>query len=84
MMSTVHNSADLFIDAYLVLTLLCLFELQRVFQEAEQTAHAWWVASRLSKEPENHDVEDLSSEATSEPIANLDWLDFGENRVSLV
>lgn len=63
---------------------LMLRDKQRVFQEAEQTAHAWWVASRLSKESENHDVEDLSSEATSEPIANLDWLDFGENRVSLV
>lgn len=51
-----------------------------MFQEAERTAHAWWVANRGSKESQNSDTEDLSCQAALEPIANLDWLDFGENR----
>lgn len=81
-MLTVHISTDLFIDGYRIITKQYWFELQRVFQEAERTAHAWWIANR-TKESQNSDAEDLSSQAASEPIANLDWLDFGENRVPL-
>lgn len=60
---------------------LMLRDKQRVFQEAERTAHAWWIENGRGHESCNDDAEDLSCEVAHEPIANLDWLDFRTEKV---
>jgi hypothetical protein len=69
---------------YLLLYLLLILHwtvglsLQRVFQEAERTSHAWWIENQRSKEFHNNDSGDFSYQTAPEPIANLDWLEFGQ------